>query len=281
MTKKAKKEKQKRDYFLFKDSPPFIFWLKESWNDLLFFALSGAVALVIYTALDPLGPRYFPLTYVGQVIFPQLAYPYMKEYVPTWLSAVVSNLVPFAFIGLISIFWIGDFWDCDSAIMGQSYAMSAATLFQSLLKYLIGGFRPHFLEVCDPHPGIPEGYQNIYYDTSICRGNSKHIKEAMASFPSGHATAAFAGFIFLALWINAKFKVFADYQTRYWQTLLFTCPIAIACLIAASKTIDYWHHWSDIIAGAIIGTFFAFWGYRQVYRSVFDWRYNHEPLPRH
>lgn len=28
------------------------------------------------------------------------------------------------------------------------------------------------------------------------------------SFPSGHACAAFAGFGFLALWLNAKFKVF-------------------------------------------------------------------------
>lgn len=34
------------------------------------------------------------------------------------------------------------------------------------------------------------------------------MREAQMSFPSGHAVAAFAGFGFLALYINAKFKVF-------------------------------------------------------------------------
>ncbi|KAF2469842.1 PAP2-domain-containing protein, partial [Lindgomyces ingoldianus] len=257
-------------------------WFRASWPDLLAFALCGAASLCIYAFLNPLAPRYFPLTHGNQIISPQFGYPWMKEYIPTWMSALGSFLIPFAFIGLISIFFIGSFWDTDGAIMGLSYALSAATLFQAVIKWIIGGLRPHFYEICQPRPMMSgEGYENMFYDTSICTGNPKQIRAALMSFPSGHSVAAFSGFIFLALWINAKFKVFADYKTRMWQLLLFMLPILVAVLIAASKTIDYWHHWYDVLAGAIIGTLFALWGYRQVYYSIFDYRYNHEPLPRH
>lgn len=57
-------------------------------------------------------------------------------------------------------------------------------------------------------------------------------------------------------------------------------PILGACLIAGSLTIDEYHNWYDCLAGAIIGTFFAFSAYRMVYASVFDFRFNHIPLTR-
>lgn len=34
--------------------------------------------------------------------------------------------------------------------MGLSYALATATLFQSFIKWFIGGLRPHFLTVCKP-----------------------------------------------------------------------------------------------------------------------------------
>ena len=46
-------------------------------------------------------------------------------------------------------------------------------------------------------------------------------------------------------------------------------------------TIDEFHNWWDILAGAVIGTVMAFSGYRMVYASVWDFRFNHIPLTRH
>ncbi|KAF2649817.1 hypothetical protein K491DRAFT_170403 [Lophiostoma macrostomum CBS 122681] len=56
-------------------------------------------------------------------------------------------------------------------------------------------------------------------------------------------------------------------------------PILFGSILALSKVVDYWHHWYDVLVGAIIGTVFAVLSYRAVYWSVWDWRYNHIPLP--
>lgn len=54
--------------------------------------------------------------------------------------------------------------------------------------------------------------------------------------------AAFAGFLFLSLYINAKFKVFANCHTSHWKLVLFYAPTLAATIISASKIIDYFHH---------------------------------------
>lgn len=97
--------------------------------------------------------------------------------------------------------------------MGLGYALSTSTLFNILLKIFIGGLRPHFLTLCAPAipPALPglHGANTIQYYTAnqVCTGDAKLVKEAQMTFPSGHASAAFAGFGFLALWVNGRAKV--------------------------------------------------------------------------
>ena len=52
-------------------------------------------------------------------------------------------------------------------------------------------------------------------------------------------------------------------------------------ILSDSSTIDEFHNWYDVLAGAVIGTVMAFSGYRMVYASVWDFRFNHIPLNRH
>lgn len=85
------------------------------------------------------------------------------------------------------------------------------------------GFRPHFLTVCNPDiialqaAGVGTGYQNIMFDRSICRPtDERHLQDAMKSFPSGHSAAAMAGFVYLALYFNAKMKIFSVCHS-YWR----------------------------------------------------------------
>lgn len=94
--------------------------------------------------------------------------------------------------------------------MGLGYALSTSTLFICLTKILIGGLRPHFLTVCKPSIPPKLSSQRYFTPAQICTGASKQdLKEAQMSFPSGHSSAAFAGFIFLALWLNAHYKIFS------------------------------------------------------------------------
>jgi diacylglycerol diphosphate phosphatase/phosphatidate phosphatase len=195
-------------------------------------------------------------------------------------------------------------------LMGLGYALATATLFQSLIKIFVGGLRPHFLTVCRPHmSGSPFGLMTLpqsdirYYTAKqLCTGSKSDLKEAQMSFPSGHACAAFAGFGFLALWLNAKYKVlsrggrFRDHygtseqregigeqqrmgkRVHHWKLVSFVAPWCIAMLFALSKLRDSWHHPIDIIFGSLVGIFFAHMAYKMVYCSVYDWRTNHVPL---
>lgn len=107
------------------------------------------------------------------------------------------------------------------------------------------------------------------------------------SFPSGHSSAAFAGFGFLALYLNSKLKVVGRRdeaemesgaaRTGHWKLVLWVLPWLVALLIAASKVRDGWHHPVDVLFGAIVGTLFAHMAFWCVFRSVYDLRTNHLP----
>lgn len=118
------------------------------------------------------------------------------------------------------------------------------------------------------------------YDRRICTGDRDEIDDSLESFPSGHSTASFAGFVFLSLYLNAKLKVWSNHHPAMWKLIATYAPILGPTLIAGTLTIDEYHNWYDCLAGAIIGTVMAFSAYRMVYASIWDWRTNHIPLNR-
>lgn len=173
--------------------------------------------------------------------------------------------------------------------MGVLYSLIISSLFQVIIKTLIGGFRPYFLDICQPDISLAAshnttqlngvGFHQIMYTVEVCTNPDKQaLKTAMSSFPSGHATSAFAGYVFLFLWMNAKLKVWANHRASfYWLSLLFA-PLLGATLMACALTVDQAHNWYDILAGATIGTITSFAAYRCLYAAVWDWRFNHIPL---
>ncbi|KAK5138493.1 hypothetical protein LTR08_000079 [Meristemomyces frigidus] len=266
--------------------PSFGQWIKVTWPDILTMIAMGLIALGIYKA-NPAPSRSFPVFFPsGDVVYPQFAYPLRHEIIPVYASALMSVFIPIA-IFLIMQLRIRSFWDVNNAVLGLLYAIITAAVFQVFLKWLIGGMRPHFLAVCKPNVSqfdrqqTGNGFANIMYDRKICTGNPKEINDALESFPSGHTTAAFAGFVFLYLYLNAKLKVWSNYHPAYWKLIVTYMPILGAVLIGGALTIDEYHNWYDIVAGAIIGTMMAFSAYRMVYASVWDFRFNHIPLTRY
>jgi diacylglycerol diphosphate phosphatase/phosphatidate phosphatase len=235
--------------------------------------------------VPPAPSRSFPVAFAnGNIVYPEFAYPLGKEIVPIWAAALLAALVPILIVLIMQI-RIRSFWDINNAILGLLYSLITAAVFQVMLRCLIGGLHPHFLAVCDPEvPPFGQqhgtGWAKIMYDRSICRGDKDQIDDSLESFPSGHSTAAFAGFIFLFLYLNAKLKVFANYHPSYWKLIAVYTPVLGATLIAGALTIDEFHNWYDVVAGAIIGTVMAVSAYRMVYASVWDFRFNHVPVAR-
>lgn len=261
------------------------FRLKFTWVDILTMAAMGAVGLGVYEA-HPAPSRSFPVTFSdGEIVYPEFAYPLRHEIVPIWLAALLASLIPI-FIILCMQIRIRSFWDVNNAVIGLLYSLIGAAVFQVFVKWLIGGLRPHFLTVCDPDPALMaahpgSGYQSIMFQRNICRGDIDQIDDSLESMPSGHTTAAFGGFLYLYFYLNAKLKVFSNHHPAFWKLIVTYAPVLGACLIGGALTIDEYHNWYDVFAGAVIGSVFAISSYRMVYASVWDFRFNHIPLTRH
>jgi len=241
----------------------------------------------------PAPSRSFAVTFQdGEIVYPQFAYPLRKEIVPIWLAALLAAGIPILVILFMQL-RVRSFWDVNNGVTGLLYSLITAAVFQVFIKWLIGGLRPHFLTVCKPdvskaleNPAHKvdgydaAGFKQIYFTREICTGDEKEINDSLESFPSGHTTAAFAGFVFLYLYLNAKLKVFSNYHPAMWKLVVLYAPLLGAVLIGGALTIDEYHNWYDVLGGAAIGTMFAFSGYRMAYASVWDWRFNHIPLNR-
>ncbi|KAL6354814.1 hypothetical protein LRP88_12169 [Fusarium phalaenopsidis] len=265
-------------------------WFLINWIDLLCMAVVGGLAFGLYHT-PVIITRTFPITFdatSGDIIYPEWAYPDRGWIIPSWLSGAISIAGPFS-VYLLAQIQIRSIWDASNAIMGTTWSVILASLFQVTLKQLVGGFRPYFLDVCMPDTSLASernasglngvGFHKVMYTTEICTQPDKSkIQNAITSFPSGHTTAAFAGFGFLFLWLNAKLKVWADHKPAFWKLCLTFVPLLAAVLIAGSLTIDAAHNWYDIMGGGVIGSIMAFASYRSTYAAVWDWRFNHLPL---
>ncbi|KAG5949632.1 hypothetical protein E4U53_005803 [Claviceps sorghi] len=264
-------------------------WMRLNWRDLLVMLIVAELSFFIYNAPITI-TRTFPITFdgSGDIVYPEWAYPDRGWILPSWAAGLISSGVPLL-VYVVAQLRIRSAWDASNAIMGSTWAVLTGTLFQVVLKQLIGGFRPYFLDVCMPDVSLARkknethlngvGFLQVMYTTEICtQPDRSKLQNAVTSFPSGHSTAAFAGFGFLFLWLNAKLKVWADFRPAFWKVVLTMLPLLIAVMIAGSLTIDAAHNWYDIVGGSMIGTVMAIAAYRSNYAAVLDWRFNHVPL---
>ncbi|CAE6411256.1 unnamed protein product [Rhizoctonia solani] len=263
--------------------PTFKQYVHDTWLDLLVVICVGALALGLNSA-DNVSTRQFPIIFRGDgdIVYPTFSYPRRKSIIPIWLDALLAILIPTLFF-IIAQIRVRSFYDLNTAFWGVIWAIASTTLFQVFIKTLIGGFRPHFLSG-ESHSeiGSGTGFQGIMYDISICSpdANKAHLRDATKSFPSGHTTAAAAGYVYLSLYFNAKMKIFSNERPHFYKLLVFLAPLLGASLIGGVLTVDNSHHWYDVIAGAVIGTIGAFSAFRMSYASIWDYRFNHIPLPR-
>ncbi|RDA90965.1 hypothetical protein CP533_3076 [Ophiocordyceps camponoti-saundersi (nom. inval.)] len=262
-------------------------WVVLNGIDCLCMAALGGATFAIYLADVPV-TRTFPITFSpsGDVVYPEWAYPYRGWIIPSWASGVVAIGGPIVIYTAAQI-RIRSAWDASCAIMGSIWAVLLASFFQVVLKQLIGGFRPYFLQVCMPDVGDfvdrtglnGVGFQSLMYSVDVCtQPDASLLKTAITSFPSGHTSATCAGFGFVFLWLNAKLKAWADHRPAFWKLFLTIAPLLLSALVACSLTIDAAHNWYDIVGGAVIGFTMALAAYRASYAAVWDWHFNHVPL---
>lgn len=141
----------------------------------------------------------------------------------------------------------------------------------NFLKVYIGRPRPDFLARCQPAEGTD---QEGLVDVSVCTTTDmSSLKDGFKSLPSGHASISFSAFYFLSLWMAGQLNVFSPNAPNSTngtslKAIVSSYPILLATYVAISRTEDYRHRGSDIIAGSLLGGIIAWISYRLFFPAL-------------
>lgn len=240
---------------------------------------------------------------------PSISYPLKPDLVSNAVLYVASVVIPAILMALICLIivpsisdarsfpkgtlWKRKLWEWHSAWLGLALSTLGAIAITSGLKVLAGKPRPHLLNVCDPDLS-PESIARwrvgglgtdlnssvpIMVTFHICRNtDASQIKNAFASWPSGHSSTSWSGLFYFTLFICAKFGLRIPFLRTPATTgspsrgpeprsqaaappayliLLAWIPVGGALFISISRWFDYRHHGIDIFSGAALGIFCA------------------------
>jgi len=218
------------------------------------------ILLAVQIVLNRIHPFY---RFVGKDMMDDLKYPFHPNTIPFWSVHVFSVALPVV-IFVIRYLWRRDVHDLHHAILGLFYAYLLTGVITDSIKVGVGRPRPNFFWRC-----FPDG-QDFYDDLSnvICYGDDKDVREGHKSFPSGHTSLSFAGLGFLSLYMAGKLQTF-DRKGHICKLCVVFFPLLAAALVGVSRVDDYWHHWTDVFAGGLIGITVSFFCYHQFFPSPY------------
>ncbi|EFA05622.1 putative phosphatidate phosphatase isoform X1 [Tribolium castaneum] len=139
----------------------------------------------------------------------------------------------------------------------------ATILITTIFKGSIGRLRPYFFNSCLPNVNcsLPQNH-HVYHTIFTCT-NKNYKKNSRLSFPSGHSSYAMFCGLFLAIYLHKRAKKF-KLGTSLLQIALFGLVFYIGC----TRIFEYHHHWSDVIAGFLVGLICAIFVSLNLYKTL-------------
>lgn len=194
-----------------------------------------------------------------------LRHPYaVHERIPNKALWAIAIIAPFVLQIAINLITIRSWWDFHNATLGLLLGLALTGSVTQFTKITVGRPRPDIISRCIPREGSVDPLWGLS-NSSICTQTNKHIlRDGFRSFPSGHSSLSFAGLGFLAFYLAGKLHLF-DKRGHAGKAWLALAPLSAAALVAISRSMDYRHHWHDILVGSVLGLVFAYFSYRQYF----------------
>ena len=134
-------------------------------------------------------------------------------------------------LGLYGIIFKNEKIKTTTLLASQAYI--AGALVESVTKFITGRTRPSYYDpTAEAEPTFKGPFGNTSHDYSGSRSNS--------SFPSGHATVAFAAATVYAM----------EYRSTVWVPIV---SYSLASLIGVSRITENKHWTTDVLVGAMLG----------------------------
>ncbi|KAJ2614535.1 hypothetical protein H4S08_001652 [Coemansia sp. RSA 1365] len=199
-----------------------------------------------------------------------IQYPHKPDSVPFYAAVLLCLALPLVVI----VVWTGlvrrSFHDMNAGVLGLCMALVLNMMITNTVKNLAGRLRPDFIDRCDLDVDNVREPRVGLLTSAVCRQTDMDLLlDGMRSFPSGHTSFSFAGLTYLALWLGGHLNI-GDRRGNTYKSFVSLLPILGAMLIGVSRTMDYRHHWHDVLAGAILGFLMGWFGYLLYYPSPFS-----------
>lgn len=139
-----------------------------------------------------------------------------------------------------------------------AFGAACTQITTDMMKYSMGRLRPHFFELCKPlidctDPINIGKYINIY--SCIGDETTGFLREMRLSFPSGHSSCTGFALIYCALYLQVRMTWNG---TALFKHALQFLLILLTWYTGLSRVLDYKHHWTDVLAGFVLGISYAF-----------------------
>ncbi|GET88028.1 phosphatidic acid phosphatase, putative [Leishmania tarentolae] len=154
----------------------------------------------------------------------------------------------------------------------QLWSIVMESCVTAVLKVYAGRLRPDYLSrlkeagYTSSMSHLPDPQTNPDFYCALMDTHPA-LKEGRLSFPSGHSSTSFAVFTVVSLFFVAHLRPFARHGS-FTRLIFCLLPITISLMCAVSRTRDNKHHFSDVVAGSLIGIVSAFLAFHSSFRQV-------------
>ncbi|KAL0486475.1 PA-phosphatase related-family protein [Acrasis kona] len=222
---------------------------------------------------------------------PNLSYPLLPPGAPWWGCLLLNIVAPLVVCLGYNILFVRNKNDIHHLVLGFAICITSCLYFTSFLWLIVGGLPPNFIDQCQPdfdrvllitNQRANSFSQVVYfYPSEICTQGIQtistsdnvmitggYIQNLIPSFPSGRASTGFAGWIYAALYVNAKLDTWRLSMGHYWKLLVVIIPVQIATYVSLTGLIDFHHSWDQVFAGVIVGILCGALGYTSKYVNI-------------
>ncbi|RZF43982.1 hypothetical protein LSTR_LSTR007254, partial [Laodelphax striatellus] len=131
---------------------------------------------------------------------------------------------------------------------------NASRLTAMIGKRAVGRLRPNFYSACKPSVNCDHMSPFTYIHNYTCAQDTDFTRN---SFPSQHSTVAFFSAVFILLYLQKR-PLHGSLASLSIKHFIQIIVLQLAWTMAIFRIRNYFHHESDVLAGILIGTFWAF-----------------------